>query len=1444
MRGVARAKGSLLRFMREEIPGVTSPMVYIAMMFSWFAWHVEDHDLHSLNYLHTGAGKTWYGVPRDAALAFEEVVRVHGYGGEVNPLITFATLAEKTTIMSPEVLIGSGIPCCRLVQNVGEFVVTFPGAYHSGFSHGFNCGEASNIATPGWLKVAKEAAVRRASTNCPPMVSHYQLLYALSLSSSLRSPTNILATPKSLRLKNKLRSVGETLIKETFVQSVMRDNNLQSTLLSDNSSCVVLPKNAPGNPLCPSFHLNYHSKVKPRIALGLCSGSTMEENSTFNLLIDGRMQANYLNGCARTEENSFSVYQRRKCFARTSTSESSEFNHSSSEKQHNEEFEIYKFQTRGYLDQGLLSCVTCGILSYACVAVIQPRESTVEFLMSASCNSFASQGVEVEKNYELENAASKKVLDSDVGYNLGDKEKTHSAVQLFDRNHGLLSNSKVENGASALDLLASAYGGSSESEEDAHQLSVCSNGNNMIHSHTRNLDKQSVCTSENAYFYDLPKEEGKVHENGSCQVGANDTCCSFSSLETSCKVLPQSSYTVSSFSPIWRNNSVEFVLEEKMRLLADSEQENISKELPTSLAISKETRTSSLIKPAGELLTPETFIGLGKTYDGDQSSMSLSDVTIRKMESDSFVHNYPGSFYIPAKTGNTVSTNLGNLDDSIKDPCIEVVQKASIGSSRMHVFCLEHAVEVEKRLHALGGVNIMLLCHPDYPKFVSEAKLLAKELGYHHQWKDVQYRDASKQDQEKIKRALEDEEAIPYNDDWTVKLGINLYYSVNLSKSPLFRKQLPYNEVIYKSFAQKSPVQMRSSKRMGGRQKKINFAGKWCGKVWMSNQVHPYLADLNLADDDNEVDHGCEPEINLENGMQEIQPGRRSSNNNATVRGKSGKRKNKNTPPTRLDNSNDAERSGYSIYEEDDELDADQRSEIDVNTENCSVATSSGRDSTNKNGACRRKNTKGRKFTIRPSVIKPAADAGFAQEGSVYFDEVQDTDQISEGDTELEDEKKAIPCVKNKIIKRKSGEKRNSSTRSSNWKSACARLYNSCDAGYAEEDSGCSRFADDMEEMEHRSECNTNQANKKQGAILCTRKKSNNSTRWKSGEKKNASTSCTRKFGDTRLHNPRDAAYAEENSGYGDDVQDTDQRSDGDTILENKKQETRLRRASKNKNDSGKRKSGKRREKTARKPLHTRLDSSSDAANAEEISGCEGYDINKRFEDGTDQENEKQGILSRGSLKNIDVLSRGRSSRKRKKAVRSSTRKPSHTGLDNSSDVICADADHETKQRSEDDTDLENGKQAKRPRRNPTNKNACVSRKPVKKRKRSTSTRRKKSARSGHDNSKGTGYAEDDLSAKTDPPCKRPHRQRLNSGETILAMDNEKNNKKRKAKEAPDSGVGKEERFTCNIDGCSMTFGTRHELVVHKRNICPERGCGKEVLLPQVSIAAPESTLR
>jgi hypothetical protein len=49
-------------------------MMYIGMLFSTFAWHVEDLYLNSINFHHFGAPKTWYGVPETQADAFEEVV--------------------------------------------------------------------------------------------------------------------------------------------------------------------------------------------------------------------------------------------------------------------------------------------------------------------------------------------------------------------------------------------------------------------------------------------------------------------------------------------------------------------------------------------------------------------------------------------------------------------------------------------------------------------------------------------------------------------------------------------------------------------------------------------------------------------------------------------------------------------------------------------------------------------------------------------------------------------------------------------------------------------------------------------------------------------------------------------------------------------------------------------------------------------------------------------------------------------------------------------------------------------------------------------------------------------------------------------------------------------------------------------------------------------------
>ena len=40
-----------------------------------FAWHVEDMDLFSINYIHFGAGKFWYAVPQARASALEQTMR-------------------------------------------------------------------------------------------------------------------------------------------------------------------------------------------------------------------------------------------------------------------------------------------------------------------------------------------------------------------------------------------------------------------------------------------------------------------------------------------------------------------------------------------------------------------------------------------------------------------------------------------------------------------------------------------------------------------------------------------------------------------------------------------------------------------------------------------------------------------------------------------------------------------------------------------------------------------------------------------------------------------------------------------------------------------------------------------------------------------------------------------------------------------------------------------------------------------------------------------------------------------------------------------------------------------------------------------------------------------------------------------------------------------------
>ncbi|KAL8266985.1 hypothetical protein R6Q59_004329 [Mikania micrantha] len=180
LKKVARLSRSILRLLESTIPGVTEPMLYIGMLFSMFAWHVEDHYLYSINYHHCGAEKTWYGVPGHAALDFENVVRQKVYNHDI--LSTegedgaFDVLLGKTTLFPPNILSQHGVPVYKAVQKPGEYVVTFPRAYHAGFSHGFNCGEAVNFAIGDWFLLGSIAARRYALLNRMPLIPHEELL--------------------------------------------------------------------------------------------------------------------------------------------------------------------------------------------------------------------------------------------------------------------------------------------------------------------------------------------------------------------------------------------------------------------------------------------------------------------------------------------------------------------------------------------------------------------------------------------------------------------------------------------------------------------------------------------------------------------------------------------------------------------------------------------------------------------------------------------------------------------------------------------------------------------------------------------------------------------------------------------------------------------------------------------------------------------------------------------------------------------------------------------------------------------------------------------------------------------------------------------------------------------------------------------------------------------
>jgi len=146
---------NLLDVLGEKVPGVNTAYLYLGMWKATFAWHLEDVDLYSINYIHFGAPKQWYSISQEDARKFEKAMQSI-WPTDAKQCGQF--LRHKTYLISPERLQSQfNIKVNKLVHCEGEFVITYPYGYHSGYNLGYNCAESVNFANEAWLEYGRIA---------------------------------------------------------------------------------------------------------------------------------------------------------------------------------------------------------------------------------------------------------------------------------------------------------------------------------------------------------------------------------------------------------------------------------------------------------------------------------------------------------------------------------------------------------------------------------------------------------------------------------------------------------------------------------------------------------------------------------------------------------------------------------------------------------------------------------------------------------------------------------------------------------------------------------------------------------------------------------------------------------------------------------------------------------------------------------------------------------------------------------------------------------------------------------------------------------------------------------------------------------------------------------------------------------------------------------------
>ncbi|XP_045542128.1 protein Jumonji [Papilio machaon] len=183
---LSQNSGNVLRFLGPVL-GVTVPTLHLGMVFSTSCWHRDPHGLPWIEYMHTGPGKIWYGIPDEQSDNFRRAVELLCPTSCQNKSIW---LPSDITMIPPDLLLQNNVSMSRVVQEPGQFIVVFPKAYSCSIATGYTESESVYFATNSWLETIDQVFQEVRESCEPTMFSLEHLLVSAARDS--RASTEVL----------------------------------------------------------------------------------------------------------------------------------------------------------------------------------------------------------------------------------------------------------------------------------------------------------------------------------------------------------------------------------------------------------------------------------------------------------------------------------------------------------------------------------------------------------------------------------------------------------------------------------------------------------------------------------------------------------------------------------------------------------------------------------------------------------------------------------------------------------------------------------------------------------------------------------------------------------------------------------------------------------------------------------------------------------------------------------------------------------------------------------------------------------------------------------------------------------------------------------------------------------------------------------------------------